>query len=179
MKVSLREVLNYDIAKGRLVHNPNHESAADRIGALGRSDPLGAALWRVLGQGDKASFREACFRLADRLEPVDVPHSKLVCLCVKFVQEWVGSPCSTCFGRAHVTTDSGVRVQCVDCMGTGRGAHSAENRMDFLGICRGEYSQYAPLFIRARDVLSKADSRVFGQIARELERPGTLRKKGV
>jgi predicted RNA-binding Zn-ribbon protein involved in translation (DUF1610 family) len=170
MSVGLRELLTHDLAMGRLTHNPNRETSADRIGALGRADALGAALWRVLGLGDPGSFREAIELLYERMVRSYQRSPLMKRLCLKAIEEWLGCPCPVCGGRSHAVNKDGVRVECTECGGTGRGSHSHEARMKFLHIGKKDYAQLLSAFDHAKGLLSVADGMVSGQISRQLER---------
>lgn len=178
MRVGLRELLNETIAHGDLSQNANREAGADRIAALGRSDPLGAALWRVLGQGRVSDIKEVRDRLADRLGGRGIRPALLRPLALLTLEEWLGSPCPTCGGREHATTADGVRVTCWECGGSGRGGHSAESRMKRLGIGRREYAGLSQVFSAAAMILTIADKEVGIQIGAQLGRGRRVRGDG-
>ncbi len=167
---NLRELVSYAISKGNLSHNPNEETSADVIGGLARADPLGAALWRVVGQHDVGAFRNAIRLLAAKLLDFKVAEAVLLRLCFKAIEEWLSVPCPTCKGRCFTLSDTGVRATCWDCKGNGRGTHTAENRMAHLQVGRRQYAPLVQVFDRAHVLLNAADGRVNRQLSHQLER---------
>lgn len=63
---TLREQLAHDLTKGDMSGDESSETALDRIGALARVDPLGAALWRLTSDMNVSSLRDAMQILAMR-----------------------------------------------------------------------------------------------------------------
>lgn len=63
---TLREQLAHDLTKGDMSGDESTETALDRIGALARVDPLGAALWRLTSDMNVSSLRDAMQILAMR-----------------------------------------------------------------------------------------------------------------
>lgn len=64
---NMRELIYFSLSHGDLHQDPEHETGCDRIAALARSDPLGAALWRVMGSHDVHSVKEAMRLLSAQL----------------------------------------------------------------------------------------------------------------
>ncbi len=175
----LREQLAHDIALGDMSSSDTEETALDRIGALARTDPLGAALWRVVGNMDVGSFRYARSLLADLLHK-DHVHSYEACRRVANIasEEWLACQCETCGGRKFVVAPvTGTRSKCPDCHGTGRGRHSDEKRMAALGIGNSGYSKLTDLFVRAHALLNASDARVERELSYQLERRKPLKRK--
>lgn len=168
----LREQVAYAISHGNLTQNENEETAADLIGALAMADPLGAALWRVTGNLDPVAFRRARHLLLTEVLGMNTkqPLSLLGRVCQLSMEEWLACLCSTCGGRAFVTSASGVRSTCKACKGTGRGRQTDEARMAALHVGKATYSKLVAVIERAHEVLNAADRRVSRQIAQQLER---------
>jgi len=169
--ISLRELIAFTIARGDLSQSPHHEAGADRIAALAMCDPLGAALWRVLGQHDVGALREAHRLLMRALE--HRVHSKLLPRFAMLVlEEWlgVGSLCPTCGGRKQATTPDGVHVDCTECFGVGRVGLSDNARIKMLRVSYKEYAQLTQVFREAHQILSSADDRVTSQLSYKLGR---------
>ena len=170
MKAGLRELLSYDIANGDMTQNPREETACDRIGALARADKLGAALWRVTGNMDPRALIGAREMLVARLlGPRDNP-TIIRALCWQALKEWLVTLCPTCTGRRFTTDAAGVRAECGECRGSGKGRHSDSERMRVLGVGRAGYERYAPMFATAHSILTSADARVYAQVSRQLGR---------
>ena len=166
----MRELVSYAIAKGNLSHNPLEETGADVIGALARVDPLGAALWRVVGQHDLGAFKRAIEILTEKLKPLGVSPRLISKVCFAAIEEWMSVPCPTCLGRCFTVSPTGVRATCWDCKGNGRGTHSPEQRMSFLGVGRRAYAGLVVAFEKAHVIINAADGRVNRQLSHQLER---------
>lgn len=178
-RTNLREQVYGDIARGDITYDPNNETALDRIAALGMIDPLGAALWRVLGQHDSHAFRAAARLLHDRLHwPVGIDRETRARSCLISIEEFVSKLCDTCGGRKFQTTESGVRIECQSCHGTGIGSKSHEDRLGRLGVGKGVYAQLVVVFDEAHRLLNNADSFVSYQLAYRIgRRDGWKRRK--
>ncbi len=168
---ALRQRLAQDIGSGRLTHSPLEETAADRIGALGRSDPLGAALWRVLGDHDSRAARDAVDLMAHKLRKQRLPGRQMTLrLCWVVLQEWLANKCRKCGGRGLIYSIEGVADACTACGGTARRRHSDSERSRGMGWGKETYAKWEPLFAKAHDVLSSADTWVGRGVAFQLER---------
>ena len=173
--MSLRQQLVSDIRSGRLTHSPLQETGADRIGAMGLSDRLGAALWRVLGEHDPEATRRAVVLLAKMLAPRIMSMGKsrrkaLLRLCWLALQEKLADKCRKCSGRGFTYTAVGTADACTACDGTRIGRHSDSERIRLMGCSREDYQRYAPIFAEAHGIIGDAEVRVGRQIARQLER---------
>lgn len=175
--VSLRELISSTISRGDLSQNPISESGADRIAALGLVDPLGAALWRVLGHHDAHSLKEAARRLHDRLRWPDGADANVrAIVCLVSVEEFLSRLCGTCGGRKEMTTSDGVKVECHECHGTGVGSMDHNTRIKRLGVSKALYAKLVPLFDKAHRALSDADSYLSDELAGKLGRDRTGRR---
>lgn len=100
---NLRELMYFSIAHGDLDHDPDHETGADRIAALARADPLGAALWRVMGSHDVHAFKEAVTLLA---HAVPMPWS----FALVAVEEWMANAPPTVSKARQVLVEAEARA---------------------------------------------------------------------
>ena len=171
-----RELVSFALAHGDLTQDANEDTSADAIGALARSDPLGAALWRLTSTMDAASFLAARGYLSailrkDGQAAPTVTHA----VAHSAIEEWLACQCHTCGGRRFVIVES-VKTKCEPCGGTGRGRHSDDVRMAALGMGPASYSKVTAIFERAHELLVAADARVERQVSYQLERK-TLKKK--
>ena len=174
----LREQVAFAISHGNLTQNSNVETSADLIGALALSDPLGAALWRVTGNLDAASFRNARTLLLAALferHPA-VPARLLREVCNMALEEWLACLCPTCAGRAFVVSDKGVRGQCPTCKGSGRGRQTDAARMATLRVGNATYSKLVAALDEAHAALNAADRAVAKQIACQLDRKFDIKR---
>jgi hypothetical protein len=163
----------HSIARGDLSQDANNETAADRIGALARSDPLGSALLRVLWQHDVSSLRDVFSLLAQRLVDkgkMEAGSPLLMPLVRQAVEEWCVCQCAKCGGHKFTPSPEGVRAVCDECAGTGKGTHTPEERMRALHIGYREYAHVVAVFAYAATLLSAADNRVARQVSKQLER---------
>ena len=175
--MSLREMMYYTLAHGDLAQNPREETGADRLGALARSDPLGAALWRIVGSHDVVAFRKAITLLAARLHNPESSTTRAIAR--RAIEEWLICICDTCNGRKFVTDDKGVRSTCHVCHGSGRGRTSDDERIRAMHLSRRQYAHLTTEFDAAHTALTKADSRCGRQVAYQLEHRKPLKKKTV
>jgi hypothetical protein len=178
----LRELLANDINNGDMTQSDSEETSVDRIGALARADPLGAALWRVVGNLDVGSFVTARGLLLHRLARTKMGSSireeLLLGICQRSMEEWLACQCQSCGGRrTTLDRESGVRVPCMTCEGTGRRKVSHDERMRVLRIGSMAYAQLIPFFDLALETLEAADAVVAPQIARQLERGKRMKAK--
>jgi hypothetical protein len=168
--MSLRQRLASDISAGRLTHNPLVETGADRIGALGRSDPLGAALWRILADHDRTAVKDAVSMMARRLKHApkgrDVAHQ----LCWVVLQEWLDDKCKKCKGRGLVYNAEGVADACTVCEGTRLRRYSDTERARAMGWGIDTYRKWEATFAQAHAMLHDADAAVGRGVAYQLER---------
>jgi hypothetical protein len=177
---TLRELLAHDISHGCMEQSDTEETGADRIGALARADPLGAALWRVTGNLDVGSFISARGYLVARLRDKFPKHSTstLGAVAQKAMEEWLACLCEMCGGRKFVVDEeTSVRSTCPECRGTGRGRHSDSARMAALKLNNRGYANVVLVFVQAHEFLNAADARVDRQVAYQLERRKPLIRK--
>lgn len=177
---TLRELLAHDISHGCMEQSDTEETGADRIGALARADPLGAALWRVTGNLDVGSFIAARGYLVERLFVKNPKHARatLAAVAQKTMEEWLACLCEACGGRKFVVDEeTSVRSTCPECHGTGRGRHSDAERMSALRLNNRGYANVVQVFALAHDLLNAADARVDRQVSYQLERRKPMIRK--
>ena len=171
--MSLRQRLASDLASGNLTHSPLIETGADRIGALGLSDRLGAAMWRILAEHDVGATREAIAILSKLLTRGRLGRkrsSTLVKLCWVCVQERLADKCRRCHGRGFLIAEGDVRHACTACEGTRIGRHSDTERARRMGWTKEVYRKWEPTFADAHRMLADSEVRVGRQLAKQLER---------
>jgi hypothetical protein len=156
------------INRGDLKQSDVHEAGADRIGALGFADALGALLLRLKGR-DLKVWKSALAILVKRVRPKNKPRGIYQRICQVVLAEWLEHRCGHCGGKGFVIS-SDVERTCPSCDGTRIGRHSDEQRMRLTGIDHKSYPKWAPVFGEAHVCISNADSRCGRQIARQLER---------
>jgi len=168
--LSLRELIGVDISKGRLKQNPREETGTDRIGALGLSDPLGAALWRITGDHDARAVKVAIEILAHRLRKAGDGRRLIAKLAEVALWEWLNDKCRKCGGRGFVIQEHDVRTACVKCNSTGIRRHADTERERSTGWTAGMVRKFEARFALAHEMLIAADVRVGYQVQRQLER---------
>lgn len=166
----LREQVAFAISHGNMTQNNEEETAADLIGALAMTDPLGAALWRVVGNMDAGSFRDARLLLYNRLLPMSKqPHALVWRVANLALEEWLACPCPTCKGLGYTVNRVKRRKQCVECGGSGRGRLPNDERMQRLRVGCATYSKLLAVLDAAQECLTTADRAVESQLAAQLE----------
>jgi hypothetical protein len=158
------------ISRGDLRHNVLVETGADRMGALGRSDALGAALWRVTADMDVGALIQSAVLLARRVRRGRESWDAVQRMCGLVVREWLECQCSKCGGRGYMTTEAQVQHACTLCEGSGRRRHSDAERCRGMGIDKKTYAAWEPRFAAAHAVLADSNVRVRRDAARQLER---------
>jgi hypothetical protein len=168
--MSLRESIAKTISKGDLRHNPLEESGADRMGALGMSDALGAAMLRATADHDGPSLIAAAALLAKRIRKPGEQLSFLTHLCAAVVREWFFCQCTACAGRGYTMHEGRVKDVCKICRGERTRRHSDTERCRQLGIDRASYRRWESRFAAAHEALANAVAQVGRDCARQLER---------
>lgn len=159
-----RHLLANALLSSNLSHNPNRETAPDRIGALAFSDALGAKLWRLRWADDSACFAPAVQLLADRVADRERHRndawSVIETLCGIVVNEWLFDLCKTCAGRGYSVIEGTGRAgrSCSTCNGTGNRRYSDQERMGEMGFTLSIYKKWAPRFAQAHSILAEADA---------------------
>lgn len=171
----LREQVAFAISHGNMVQNSEEETAADLIGALAMTDPLGAALWRVVGNLDAGSFRSAREMLYARLLPMtSQPHALVMRVATLALEEWLACPCPECDGLGYTVNRVKRRKRCAVCEGTGRGRLSDNERMARLHVGCATYAKLIEVLDKALDCIVSADLAVETQLAEQLERKSLI-----
>lgn len=132
-----------------------------KLGALGKADPLGAALWRLKYKGDPKMARRAILLMSGRLredhrwqrtvrgrsgtrgagggaqQPV-LAADVMDRLAYRVIFEWVNDRCTTCHGRGSIGRIGEV-VLCGSCNGGGKQPPQHTTRALDLGVSRAQY----------------------------------------
>jgi hypothetical protein len=177
---NLRRLLASAVVSGDLSHNPNRETAPDRIGALacsqigeeGENYTLGATLLRLRYAHDAACYAPAVQLLADLVERPNEVRSTIVTLCGVVLNEWLYDLCPTCNGRGHSVIEGTGRAgrPCSACNGTGMARHSDQQRMVEMGFTPSTYVRWVRRFAYAHSVLAAAEANTGRATAQQLDR---------
>jgi hypothetical protein len=169
--MKLQEAMAMTISRGDLRHSVLEETGADRMGALGRSDPLGAALWRVTDDLDARALIRAGILLARRvLKGRDDPEL-ILRLSQTVLREWLANRCRKCHGRGFIYANGMVHDVCKVCRGEGVRRHSDSERVRAMQFTdRRMYGKWERRFADAHAALADANFKVRRQAARQLER---------
>jgi hypothetical protein len=167
----LRKLLAIAIQGSDLSHDPNCETALDRIGALAFSDRLGGALWRVKYANDPGAFRPSIYILAKRMEPGRNPGKTVKKIAECVLREWLDPICRHCMGRGYTIIAESRRAKdaCSKCDGTGQRRHSNQARAKVTGIPLKAYPKWERTFAHAHMLLQTADQQTWFDIATQLE----------
>ncbi len=174
--MKLREALTSTIARGDLKHNMlgsiDEETGADRMGALGMSDELGAAMLRVTADHDRHELKRAAILLAHRLRRGRESLSMLIKISMIVIQEWLADKCLACGGRRYLISESGVIDSCTVCNGEGTRRHSDTERCRALKLDQRAYARWERRFADAHSALSDGNVQVIRDCGKQLERGG-------
>lgn len=168
--MKLQEAMSATISRGDLKQSPLVETGADRMGALGRADSLGAALWRVIADLDVKALIQAAILLARRVRRGRESWDTVQRMTGLVVREWLDSQCSKCGGRGYTVAESLAQHACTLCDGTGRRRHSDAERCRGMNMDRKTYAAWEPRFAAAHAALADANVRVRRDVSRQLER---------
>lgn len=153
----LKETVGISVNASDLSSNPNRETAVDRVAALGFSDPLGAALWRLKVGGDLSAWKPAVMLLAHAAREVGVAGSwklkglkdgtpaLLLRLCEQVLAEWLHTNCERCKGRGLTGLARGgvdtKKKPCVVCHGVGRVEYVGNLSQQLLAAGQANFKQ--------------------------------------
>jgi hypothetical protein len=170
--LNLRELIALAIARGDLKHSAIKETDADRIGALAFSDPLGAALWRILWDHDHGALSVAGKLLADRVRgDKSKPAPPIIrALCNLVLLEYLNDKCPKCAGRRFTIAETAVQRCCSACDSTGLARHSDVKRCRAMGFDRQTYHKWKSKFCLAHVKLTDADADTAKEVGMQLER---------
>lgn len=168
--MNLREAITFTISHGDLKHSPLVETGADRMGALGHSDPLGAAVWRVTDDHDAHALIAASVLLAKRIRRGRESLPLLTRLCMAVLVEWLADKCRSCGGIGYVIAQAQVKRACTVCRGEGVRRHSDAERCRAMGFDRKIYQRWESRFAAAHAALADANDRVQRDCRWQLER---------
>lgn len=169
--MKLQEAVQQTIAHGDLRYSVLRETGADRMAALGRSDPLGAALWRVTTDHDYRALTTASVLIAHRIRRgAKDSLGPLIRLARVVLHEWLADKCTKCGGLGFIMARGEVKSVCTACDGERIGYHSDAERCRSMKISRQSYPRWEARFADAHAGLSDALDRVRRQAARQLGR---------
>lgn len=172
--MKLREALTSTIAHGDLKHNMlgsiNEETGADRMGALGRSDALGAAMLRVTADHDARELKRAAILLAHKLQRGRESLTMLIKICAIVIHEWLADKCTACGGRRYMISQTGVADACTVCNGEGVRRHSDAERCRAMKFDSRTYPKWERRFADAHSALAAANTGVIRDCSKQLER---------
>lgn len=142
------------------------ETAADRLGALAFSDPLGAAIIRSTATNKQIG--DVISSLAKKIgwkEPNKVLRIKIASLAII---EYIFKNCRPCNGNGTGRTEIGLLIECPKCSGAGTHRYTDKQRSTFL---KAEWTpRLAIVLDYAQTYLSGAQSSTLNEVKRQLER---------
>ena len=157
------------ISTGNLRQDPNRITGADVIGAMGLSDPLGAALYRIYADHDVNAWPRAVRMLTEKITPKAAAGAPVYQRIAHFaLMEHVGNACPKCNGTGIRPTDAGVKRTCGACHGSGRASFNVADRRSAIGATKETYPQFESAFKKAHAELSAAEYRVGAGISFQL-----------
>ena len=167
---NLRKLIASDITGGNLKESPFYETALDRIFALGTSDALGSALWRLKYANDRGSYERVVALLSHRAKSL-APTLPLRLRFVRVVlMEWLDENCRACGGRRFImASDTHAKHSCTLCDGTGLRRYSDQWRMRQMGLDQRAYRKWERRFAALHQKIADADLQTWRRIAEELE----------
>jgi hypothetical protein len=171
--MNVRELVGTSLVSNHLETKP-HESAIDRIGALGRATDLGRALYHWAYGGDESSLRSAyrhLLRKAQRRTRVYKHHKEFSILekvCQMVLFEWKNQLCGDCGGAGELVTEK-LRMVCHTCSGSGKKRYSDEERIAALAIPVGSYPRWEKAVNDVWWIVTGADMDTEGCCLRQLE----------
>ena len=162
-----------------------------KLAALGKADPLGAALWRAKYRGDPRAKRQAEALIANRIatdsrwslqvahksrvmrrrsDPAaDIPRPLIERVAFRVLCEWLNDRCTACHGRGTVG-QWGAVVHCKRCGGSRREPVQHVERARDLGVTREQYHKHwEPLFDKLLTQIDALDNRVVGVLLGQLK----------
>ncbi len=147
-----------------LEHDPDQETAIDRVMALGHADPLGSLLWR-LKWSDDLSVQPAVLHLLVRRTRSHESLSMIQRVCALALHEYLHDLCRPCGGRGIVIAANGVKSRCSACRGEGTETPSPSRRAQRLRVSETEYLRvYDSRVARARGCIERASKSVSAQV---------------
>jgi hypothetical protein len=159
--MNVRELVATSLLSSHLETQP-HESAIDRIGALGRATDLGRALYHWGYAGDESALRSVykhLIRKAQRRARVYRHHKEFPLLeriCKMVLFEWRHPLCLDCGGAGELVAEK-LRAMCQTCSGSGRKRYSDGERITALAIEPASYERWERVISDVWFIISDSD----------------------
>ena len=167
----LRAVIAAAINASDLSPSDLRETHVDRIGALAFADALGGALWALKWGGDAKAHPRALALLSHASKRVCDDRKMREKLCRAALSEWLDDLCRKCGGRGGIgATSVSPARQCHVCEGSGRRQISEAWRARELGLERSTYRKWETRYNAVQGRITEAETRVWQDITRQLER---------
>lgn len=167
--VMIREKIVNAMQSKNLAWHAEFERAIDTLTAVGMSDALGSALFRVKYCDDKGAYQRALALLAKegatRLRVMPGYAKKLAKVAIK---EWVLDADPHCHGSGVFTKANGVEVECPKCGGTGMRKWEDHERASASGIPVDAWPKHQRNFQKIGERLSIATAAMAGKVNRLL-----------
>ncbi len=175
-----RELVGSAILSNHLETKP-HESAVDRVGALGCSTDLGRAMWRWAYADDARAVKSALHHLLrkarsrTKVYEAHTEHKTLERACLMVLLEWRHPHCRVCSGAGQVGADDhqGAKAMyvCHTCSGSGKHRYSDLERAQSLKLDAEDYRKgWERRVYQIWAILSTADLSVGPTVREQLER---------
>lgn len=165
----IREKIVNAMQSKNLAWHAEFERAIDTLTAVGMSDALGSALFRVKYCNDTGAYQRALALLAKegatRLGVMPGYARKLAKVAIK---EWVADADPHCNGSGLFTQRNGVDVECPKCGGTGLRKWEDHERASASGIPVDAWPKHRRNFDKIAESLSKATAATAGTVNRLL-----------
>jgi hypothetical protein len=161
----IREKIVNAMQSKNLAWHAEFERAIDTLTAVGMSDPLGSALFRVKYCDDTGAYQRALALLAKegatRLRVMPGYARKLAKVAIK---EWMVDADPHCHGSGVFTQKNGVEVSCTKCGGTGMRKWEDHERAITAGIPLEAWSKHERNFGKIAECLSRATASTAGKV---------------
>jgi hypothetical protein len=167
--VMIREKIVSAMQSKNLAWHAEFERAIDTLTAVGMSDALGSALFRLKYCNDRGAYQSALALLAKegatRLRVMPGYARKLAKVAIK---EWALDADPHCHGSGVFTKANGVEVECPKCGGTGMRKWEDHERASASGIPVEAWPKHQRNFQKIGECLSRATADMAGKVNRLL-----------